>query len=252
MRTRRSFIWKTCLWVLVVFMAGTVWLYAQTPAPATDPNAAAAPQAAARKSMVDMIKAGGLVGHCIILINVGSFALAIELFMTLKRDKLCPPHLIGEIEALLEEENYEEALALCDSNKSFMTAVMAAGIAKVGLGYDQMRTAMQEAGDFESFKLNTKINWLSLIYQVGPMLGLFGTVTGMIGAFQVIENTANPSPKQLARGIYEALVTTVEGLIVAMPTLTVFFYFKARLGRLLTEAGIVTEELVERFRPAQQ
>jgi biopolymer transport protein ExbB len=255
MQGKNRFLIAMCVGMLIVSVVAATFLYAQGTGGETSSSTAATtgtPATPQRRSMAEMLKAGGLVGYTIIIINIGAVALALEIFMTLKRDKLCPPQLVGELEALLEEENYEEALALCDSNKSFLTNVMAAGIAKVGFGYEDMSNAMQEAGDLESLKLNNKINWLSLIYSISPMLGLFGTVTGMISAFQVIEQTANPSPKELARGIYEALVTTVEGLIVAIPTLTVYFYFKAKLSRLAAEIGLVSGELVERFKTPQQ
>lgn len=250
MQNRKHFITVMCTGVLLVTLVGATFLYAQGTGGAA--TTAPTPPAVVRRSLAEMLAAGGIVGYAIIALSIGALALAIELFMTLKRDKLCPPQLVSELEALLEEENYEEALALCDSSKSFFTNVMAAGIAKIGFGFEEMATAMQEAGDLESLKLNNKVNWLSLIYSIGPMLGLFGTVTGMIGAFQVIEQIANPSPKELARGIYEALVTTVLGLVVALPTLTVYFYFKGKLSRLIAEIGIVSSELVERFKTPQK
>jgi len=203
-------------------------------------------------SFLTILNNGGIVGHIIILSSVASLALAIEHAITIRRDVLVPPEILGQIEALFEEEEYEEAMTLCESAPNFLTNIIAAGLAKVGAGWDALQGALGEAADNEAIKMYQKISYLSLISQIAPMLGLYGTVIGMIMAFNVIaQSEAAPSPAKLAHGIEVALVTTAEGLTVAMPTVCIYFFFRNRVIRVVMEVGGITDELMERFRPTE-
>jgi biopolymer transport protein ExbB len=204
-----------------------------------------------KKTFWDLLKAGATVGWGIILTSVIGVALAIEHFVNIRRDKLAPPDTVGELEALIDEGQYDEALSLCESERTFLTNCMGAALAKVNDGPEAMKNALETVGEEEAFKLNQKISYLSLIGNVAPMLGLLGTVTGMIGAFTIIEQVAAPSPALLARGVYEALVTTCQGLVVSIPILSVYFYFKNKVTRLIIEMGIISGELLGRVKPGQ-
>ena len=204
-------------------------------------------------SWFETIMQGGVIGFIIIGLSIASLALAIEHFMTIKRDALVPPELLGHLESLFEDEEYEEAMTLCESAPNFLTNVIAAGLPRIGQPYEQIEAAMQEAGEQEAVKLHQKISYLSLIGNVSPMLGLFGTVTGMIVAFNVIARSQGaPSPADLANGIQVALVTTFLGLLVAIPTISAYFYFRNKVIRIVMEVGTIAEELMERFRPAEE
>jgi biopolymer transport protein ExbB len=208
----------------------------------------------ARKSisLFDTIKGGGIIGFVIILLSVASLALAIEHAITIRRDSLVPPELLGHLESLFEDEEYEEAMTLCESTPNFLTNVIAAGLPKIGQGWEAIEAAMQEAGENEAVKLHQKISYLSLIANIAPMMGLFGTVIGMIMAFNVIaQSEAAPSPAKLAEGISVALVTTALGLFVAIPTMCIYFFFRNRVIRVVMEVATISEELMERFRPAE-
>jgi biopolymer transport protein ExbB len=108
--------------------------------------------------------------------------------------------------------------------------------------------SISEMGDEEAIRLHQKLGWISVQAATAPMLGLFGTVQGMIASFHVIANTANPTPAQLASGIYVALLTTFEGLMIAIPATAAFAYLRNRLVRNLIEVGAIVEDLFERFR----
>jgi biopolymer transport protein ExbB len=112
-----------------------------------------------------------------------------------------------------------------------------------------MRDAIDEVSDEEATTLFQKISYLSLIASVAPMLGLLGTVGGMIEAFNVIaamEGMANPA--DLAAGISKALITTLTGLIVAIPVLSFYMFFRNRVIKLSMEASAISGELIDRFR----
>ena len=203
-----------------------------------------------QKSLGDIIVGGGLVGWVIILLSIISLALAIEHFVTIRRDKIVPPELIDEIEALFEEEEYQEALELCENEPNFLTNILSAGLPKINAGFEAMEKSMEEVAEEETIKLHQKIGWLSLIGNIAPMMGLFGTVLGMIGAFNEITRLgANVTPKDLSAGISTALITTLFGLFVAMPALFFFFMFRNKVIKVSLEITAIAADLVERFRP---
>jgi len=198
----------------------------------------------------DVIVGGGLVGWVIILLSIVSLALAIEHTVTIRRDKIVPPELIDEVEALFEEEEYQEALELCENEPNFLTNVLSAGLPKINAGFEAMEKSMEEVAEEETIKLHQKIAWLSLIGNIAPMMGLFGTVLGMIGAFNEITRLgANVTPKDLSAGISTALITTLFGLFVAMPALFFFFMFRNKVIKVSLEITAIAADLVERFRP---
>ncbi|MBI4712246.1 MAG: MotA/TolQ/ExbB proton channel family protein [Planctomycetes bacterium] len=202
----------------------------------------------AKSSFMDLIKAGSWVGHFIILCSIVGFGLMIEHIVNIKRVKLCPPEIVAELEALVDEGQYEEAVSLCNANPNFFTNIIGAALSKVNEGYDSMVAAMEETGEEEASKLNQKISYISLIGNIAPMLGLTGTVTGMIKAFGIIKISKAPTPGQLAQGVEEALVTTAEGLFVAMPMLTAYFLFKNKVTMYILEIGMICGEFVDKFK----
>lgn len=230
---------------LAVLLTASLPLFAQEGG-----EAAAAPAAEDTSlSIGQLIVMSGFIGWLIIALSVVTLAVIIEAYVTLSREKLAPPAVVDEIQSLFEEGQFQEAMELCENEPSFFTRVCGAGIAKIGHPFEVIQTAIQEMGDEESIRLNQKIGWISVLAAVSPMLGLFGTVQGMIASFHVIANTANPTPAQLASGIYVALLTTFEGLMVAIPATAAFAYLRNRLVRNIIEVGAIVEDLFERFRP---
>ncbi|MHC5057346.1 MAG: MotA/TolQ/ExbB proton channel family protein [Planctomycetota bacterium] len=201
------------------------------------------------RTFLDNIKAGGPIGYTIILLSVAGLALMIEHAVSLRREKLIPPYILSELENLFDEEEYEEAMDLCDQEDSMLARVVGAGLAKIGGGYAQMKEAIEEVSEEEATNLTQKISYLSLISGVAPMLGLLGTVKGMIEAFDkiaVMKGATNPS--DLADSISKALITTFLGLVVAIPTTAGYMFFRNKVMKLSQEASAITGELIDRFR----
>ena len=202
--------------------------------------------------IADVFNNAGIIGWVIVLISVVSLALIIENFMTLKRDKLAPPDIIDELEALFDEENFQEALELCEQERTYLTNVVQSGLSKLGHPFETIQTAVREMEEEESVKLFQKIGWLSLISATAPMMGLLGTVSGMFITFGDIASAGGSvSPAMLAGGIKLALVTTIFGLIVAIPVGAFFFVFRNRVVRTSIEVNAIAEDLFERFRGTQ-
>jgi biopolymer transport protein ExbB len=195
-----------------------------------------------------LLKVGGAVGWFIVFCSFISLALIIENFVNIKRAKMCPPEIVAELEALVEEGQYEDAVNLCAANPCFFTNIMGPTLAKVDQGYDEMLSTMQEYGEAEAYKVSQHVSYLSLMGTISPMLGLTGTVTGMIAAFGIIKTMQSPPPSMLAKGVEEALVTTAEGLFVAIPVLAVYFFVKNMASRLIIEIGMVCGEFLDKFK----
>ncbi len=209
-------------------------------------GAAAAPEQTIGKIIGD----AGPFGWAIIVLSIVGLAVAIENFVSLKREKLAPPELIDEIQALFDEGQFQEAMELCENEQSFLTRTCAAGIAKIGHPFDVIEKSISEMGDEEAVKLHQKVGWISLIANVAPMLGLLGTVAGMVSAFNAIATSGgNADPAKLANGISQALLTTLFGLLVAIPMTAIFAFLRNNLVRSVIETGAIIEDLFERFRP---
>ena len=207
----------------------------------------------ARMNISNFLAWGGWVGWVIILHSVAAVALIIEHFVNIKRDKIVPPEIVDEIEALFEAEEYQEALELCESEPNFLTNMLAAGLPKLNAGFDTMKQMMQEQAAIEATLLHQKISYLALVANLAPMWGLFGTVAGMITAFaKIVIMGPKVTPKDLAMGVQQALITTFEGLFVAIPGLMFFFIFRNRVIRIINELTSTADEMVERFRPQKQ
>jgi biopolymer transport protein ExbB len=168
--------------------------------------------------MEDILRDGGTVGWIIIVLSVATVALIIECGVNIRRDKICRPELIDEIEALLEEDEVQEAMELCESEPNFFTNMMAAGLSRANFGYDDIKTSIENRGAVEVTKLQQKVGWILWLSNIGPLLGLFGTVVGMIVAFKTIKALgAAVTPTDLATGFHRARDDVRRPLVVSIP-----------------------------------
>lgn len=175
-------------------------------------------------------------------------ALIVMNSMSIRRQAIVPQELIATFEGLLNEKRYQDAYDLAKNDESFLGKVLAAGLAKLQDGYEQAIEAMQEVGEDETMKLEHKLNYIALIGTISPMVGLLGTVDGMVAAFQVIAaSDTQPKPSELAEGISMALITTLVGLWLAIPAIAIFGIFRNLLSRYVLEVGINSERLMSRF-----
>ncbi len=175
-------------------------------------------------------------------------ALFVMNLLTARRDNVCPMLLVETFESHLEAKQYQEAYELAKADESFLGHVLSAGLAKLSAGYSQSIEAMQEVGEEENMKLEHRLSYMALIGTISPMVGLFGTVHGMIKAFQTIAvGGSTPKASELASGISTALFTTLLGLAIAIPAIAAFNILKNRVARLVLEVGILSESLMSRF-----
>lgn len=183
------------------------------------------------------------------------FALSITLLtlivmnlLSARQDNICPPDLIEGVEQQLAEGNIQEAAELVRTDDSFLGQVVAAGLSRLDRGHSQAIEAMQEVGEEETMKMEHNLSYMALIGNISPMIGLFGTVQGMISAFRTIATSGStPKPSQLAMDISTALFTTLAGLAIAIPAIAVYNILRNRVQRLTLQVGVTSEELIERF-----
>lgn len=244
----------------LVYAAGPAYVFAEEPAAPAAADAAApaapaagAPAAKAKTSSVpetpiDMIIASGTIGWIICLLSVVTLALVIEAFMYLKREKLLPEDLLNDITAALDNGNYEEAVEICQAEDCMMTRIIGAGLSKMPNGFERMEEAIAEESDVQVTLLHQKIGYISLIAGVAPSLGLLGTVQGMVMSFGLIATNPQMSSADLAGGIYVALMTTLEGLVVSIPATVAFVFLRNKITKLTFLTSMINNEILDRFR----
>ena len=211
-------------------------------------TAAATPPQPGRSYLMWIIIASGPFGACIAIESFVLVALVSMNMMQFRRENFLPAALIETFEAKINAKDYQGAYETAKANDSYLGKVLTAGMARLSKGQEEAMAGMQEAGDEESMYLDHKMSYIGLIVATAPMLGLLGTVQGMIDSFRVIaESETSPKPKELAEGIMTALVTTMEGLVVAIPAVFAFGLFKNKLGKLQFEVGMVSEGLMNKL-----
>lgn len=216
-------------------------------APAGDAPAAA-PAAASESFLAWMIRASGFFGLILLLLSFLMVALIMANVLSIRRDNLMPPDLIAAFEEKINTKDYQGAYELAKSDDSFVARVLAAGLSKLNQGYAEAVEGMQEVGEDENMAMEHKLSYLALIGAIAPMIGLMGTVYGMILSFQTIANSAtSPKPSELADGISTALFTTLEGLTVAIPAMIFYSLLRNRVSRFSLEVGMISESLMNRF-----
>ena len=197
-----------------------------------------------KKTWLELFETTGPVGYLMLGCSIAGTTLVIEHMVNLRRDKLAPAVLAGDLEALINEEEFDQAVELCDENPCYLGNVVGSALRMRDAGYQEMIAGLEAAANEETFKLNSKISYLSLIGNVAPLLGLLGTVTGMISSFQVIETLKAPTPGDLAKGVYESLVNTTMGLFIAILFLTVYFLFKNKVSKMCLSINLQAVDML--------
>lgn len=198
------------------------------------------------KTLWDLFEATGIVGYLMVLTFTVGLGLMIQNIVALRKEKLGPPALIDELETLIEENNFDEALAVCQADGSYLANVTAGGLVMKEAGYDEMIRGLEQVSTQEQFKLNQQISYLSLIGNIGPLLGLLGTVTGMIASFKEIEKLAAPTPADLSKGVYESLVNTTMGLFTGIVYLTAYFLLKNKVTNMSLTLNLMAVEMLKK------
>lgn len=204
---------------------------------------------AASKSLLAYIADGGPIGLVIIMLSFVAVVLIVAQLVRVRRPALAPAESIEALDRFLREGKVDSAIAYCQDpdHNSFLTRVMGAALVRCSrspFGFLELKAALEEVGQLQVARLYRLTDGISLIAAIAPMLGLLGTVVGMVGAFDAIQAADGPvRPDALAGNISVALITTVLGLIVAIPATAAYTYLRNRIDTLADEVGQVIEDL---------
>jgi biopolymer transport protein ExbB len=261
---------RSVSWLLSAVLVGALWygaapvtaIFAQPPAetldesattPTTPATSVAKPKDPA-PSLFQMLFTGGPLGifitFCILLTSVLAVAFIVEHSMTIRRSTIMPDRVTAELEQLVAQGKVKDAIEYCQmpENYSLVSNCVLSGLERFqssDFGFAEYRSAVEEEGENQTARLYRKTEMLGVLGAIAPMLGLLGTVWGMILAFNTIASEEGMAkPEQLADGIGQALITTLLGLMVAIPSMLAFSFFRNRIDSLVAEAGKRIEHIM--------
>lgn len=220
---------------------------AQADAPATAAQAAGA--ANGGRSVLGYIASGGFLSYVLVVVSIVALALIVANLIILRFSVLAPVHVVQGLERLLRDGDVGGAVRYCQipENDSFLARVIGAGLTrclKSPFGTLELRNALEEAGGRETTALERVTHLIGLLAAIGPMLGLLGTVVGMIGAFNTLGRVDGAARSQELAGYMSiAMVTTAEGLVIAIPCTILYSVFRRRVDALVAQVGDVAETL---------
>ncbi len=223
-------------------------LFAQAAEAVAAAGAAVAPET--ETTLISLLKQGGLLMYPLGLLSVATIGLAVYGFMIVRTGKMLTPELVPPLQDALDRLDLEEAVQICRGTPSILTNIIQAGLMRISdgiLDVPSMEKAMEEAAVEETSAGLQSISYLSIIAQIAPMLGLLGTVSGMIKAFQKIGQGGMGKPELLAGNIGEAMVTTATGLLIGIPAMFLYFYLKNRYSANISRLGRVIGNLSHRL-----
>ncbi len=195
----------------------------EAPAAAPAADAPAAPAEASKKSQRNLLQwaidASGPIGLFLLCLSVYFVALIIKLFLELRVSEAVPADLVEKLEVAIKDKKFQEAYDACKDNDSFLARLVRTGVANLPNGRAEAKEAMAAVQDEVVTMMETRISYLAIIGTLGPMIGLVGTIAGMIASFQEIANAvgAQPRPDKVAEGISTALFITLEGVSLSVP-----------------------------------
>ena len=201
-------------------------------------------------SIIETILHGGpliiMIWIAILATSTIMVTFIVQLFITVRREKLAPKPIVEALHESISAGNYQEAWEICRQNaKIYIAAVIGGSLERLGRGKDAMEAALIEYGIREASAFRSRNSYLSVIGVIAPMIGLLGTVIGMMGAFAVLGSAGVSDPRALAMSIGEVLLATASGLFIGIPAFIFYYYFRNRIGDAVVYADAQINRLVE-------
>ncbi|MFQ5672625.1 MAG: MotA/TolQ/ExbB proton channel family protein [Nitrospinales bacterium] len=217
---------------LLIAMVWPVVAFAQAP-PETD------------WQLISIVEKGGVLMYPIIFCSILMGGIAIERANSLRRKNIINSEFLKNVQAHWDWKDIQKGLQLCKSYDNSLSRILKAGLLRFGGKVDEIERAIEGAGQHEASLLNSNLRVLGAVANITPMLGLLGTVFGMIKAFNVISQSGTGNPGLVASGISEALITTAAGMVVGIPALALYHYFRGKIDRYVFEMEEISFQLVE-------
>jgi biopolymer transport protein ExbB len=192
------------------------------------------------------LEAAGPIGVFLLFISVYMVQLVIRLFIELRVTEAVPPPLVERLETAIKERKFQEAYDACRDNEAFLARLVRTGVANLPNGRPEAKEAMNITSEEVVTGMEQRIGYLALIGQLGPLIGLVGTIIGMIMSFQEIALAAGsqPKPEKVAEGISMALVITLLGISLSVPAIFFFALFRNRVALMTMEATRVADRVI--------
>jgi biopolymer transport protein ExbB len=192
------------------------------------------------------LDAAGPIGVFLLLISVYMVQLVVRLFMEMRVSEAVPTVLVERIETAIRERKFQEAYDACRDNESFLARLVRTGVANLPNGRPEAKEAMNSTAEEVVTGMEQRIGYLAVIGQLGPLIGLVGTILGMIMSFQEIAlaSGAQPRPEKVAEGISTALVITLLGISLSVPAIFFFALFRNRVALMTMEATRVADRVI--------
>jgi biopolymer transport protein ExbB len=192
------------------------------------------------------VRASGPIGFFLLLLSIYFTALVIRLFMEFRVTEAVPTPLVERLETAIRDKKFQDAYDVCKDNDSYLARLVRTGIANLPNGRADAKEAMEEASEEIVTNYEMKISYLAVIGTLGPMIGLVGTIWGMIMSFKEIALAAGaqPRPEKVAEGISTALFITLEGVTLSVPAIFFFAFFRNRIAQMTMEATRVADRTI--------
>ncbi|MBR6023180.1 MAG: MotA/TolQ/ExbB proton channel family protein [Kiritimatiellae bacterium] len=193
---------------------------------------------------------GVLLWMALLACSVAAAWLAIDFFITIKPKRIIPEQLVADVKQAMDEGDVMKAMERCEAEPGVLSSILLAGFRNVQEGFEVIEEQVGSAADLESEKLMQRVAYLNMCGSLAPMLGLLGTVQGMIMAFANLATSQAGAAQQsmLAMNISQALWTTAGGLVCAIPAVALYTYFKNRLSRIVLGMESMTIDLIKGLR----
>ncbi|MCZ6654625.1 MAG: MotA/TolQ/ExbB proton channel family protein [Planctomycetota bacterium] len=212
-----------------------------------------APASVEVQSVWDFILKGGPMMIPLAICSLVALAVIVERLMSLRRNRVIPPGFMDGLKAEMNNgsEDHARAVDFCRRNGSPIANILAAGIRKLAKPLEVVEKHIQDAGEREMVRLRKYLRLLSVVAAIAPLMGLLGTIFGMIRAFQTVAIAPEAMGKTalMAKGIYEAMITTAAGLLLAIPVLVCYHWISAKIDRLVFDMDQLTVEFIEDHAP---
>jgi len=210
----------------------------------TDPGSSPRVEQVEGKTVISLIRTGGWIMWPLGIISIWCASLILEGFVRIRIPKFAPADVVRKLRAAFAEENYQQAWRICKAHPSFLTNILRRGLERIGRGRTACETALGDHSLKESMIYRTRISYLSTIGVISPMVGLLGTVTGMIRAFQTLGTGGIGDPAKLASAIGEVLIATAGGLFIAIPAFFLYYFLRNRLQLVIVLAEDIINQLM--------
>jgi biopolymer transport protein ExbB len=197
------------------------------------------------------IECSGFIGFVILCLSIYFVATVARMFVELRMQTAMPPDVVGRCEALLEQRDFKGIFNAVKEDDSYFSRVLVTGITELPNGLSEAREAMERIGDMLTTDMEKKISMMAVLGTLGPMIGLLGTLKGMISSFSVIAvSDTQLKASQVAKGISEALLLTFEGVGLSVPAIWFFSFFRNRVMSISVTTMTRADEFLRHFAQA--